>query len=616
MELHRTKKSSSVLPELPQSFADSSYYPPLLSRLRLQAIDKLKPISIRRLSFPTFPHISPRTSLLKNDKNEVNLVNPELQEKHMTSNKLEVIENVHEDTRVQSTAGEITPKIPKFNSEVIPDKEGGDEKSSVPSRLTDPPMPSLTPLSQTTDVLGPEQQPLPNTSALTPEVQKMPHDSTSRMPPQPLKVVQPPPLAPHGSAPPSHRPSVVVPNESAAVTPLPEPFFLPKIADFPPPLSPLIIPKNVPGAPHTAPSFLPSSASTAPTKSHILSASAASPPILSKNEPAISHPPPTNPPKKLVPPPPPPVSLKKGFASPPPPPPGGAKSLYPKKELTRLKRSPQMRDRYNELKGKIEGSSFNSPNGRKSLGGSNSGNKQSMAAAIEEMTKRSAYYQQIENDVTKHAKTIMEMKAAINSFQPKDMVELVQFQQHVEHHLEKLSDETKVLEKFDDFPSKKLETLRTAAALYSKLKAMLTILQTWKIEPPVGQLLDRVEKYFNKIKKEVVALELSKDEESKRFRSYKIDFDFNIFLQIKESMVDVSSSCMELVLKERREAKTSSEGDSRSKTDIRPQAYTKMLWRAFQLAYQVYGFAGGQDDRANGLSIELANEIEADTQHE
>ncbi|KAF5197006.1 Hydroxyproline-rich glycoprotein family protein [Thalictrum thalictroides] len=210
----------------------------------------------------------------------------------------------------------------------------------------------------------------------------------------------------------------------------------------------------------------------------------------------------------------------------------------------------------------------------------------------------------------------MEMKAAINSFQPKDMAELVQFQQHVEHLLEKLSDETKVLEKFDDFPLKKLETLRTAAALYSKLKAMLNILQTWKIEPPVGQLLDRVEKYLNKINKEVEALERSKDEESKRFRVYKIDFDFNILVQIKESMVDISSSCMELILKERREAKKSGEGNGRSKTDIKPQAYNKMLWRAFELAFQVCKFAGGQDDRAIGLSIELANEIEADTQHE
>jgi formin 2/Wiskott-Aldrich syndrome protein len=45
------------------------------------------------------------------------------------------------------------------------------------------------------------------------------------------------------------------------------------------------------------------------------------------------------------------------------------------------------------------------------------------------------------------------------------------------------------------------------------------------------------------------ALERTKDEESKKFQSHNIDFDFHILVQIKESMVDVSSSCMELALK-------------------------------------------------------------------
>jgi hypothetical protein len=45
------------------------------------------------------------------------------------------------------------------------------------------------------------------------------------------------------------------------------------------------------------------------------------------------------------------------------------------------------------------------------------------------------------------------------------------------------------------------------------------------------------------------ALERTKDEESKRLQSQNIHFDFNILVRIKESMVDVSSSCMELALK-------------------------------------------------------------------
>lgn len=52
-----------------------------------------------------------------------------------------------------------------------------------------------------------------------------------------------------------------------------------------------------------------------------------------------------------------------------------------------------------------------------------------------------------------------------------------------------------------------------------------------------------------KIKVEIDAFERTKDEESKKFKSHNIDFDFNIVTRIKELMVDLSSSCMELALK-------------------------------------------------------------------
>lgn len=51
------------------------------------------------------------------------------------------------------------------------------------------------------------------------------------------------------------------------------------------------------------------------------------------------------------------------------------------------------------------------------------------------------------------------------------------------------------------------------------------------------------------IKTELDALERTKDEESKKFKSQNIEFDFQILVRIKEAMVDVSSNCMELALK-------------------------------------------------------------------
>jgi len=56
-----------------------------------------------------------------------------------------------------------------------------------------------------------------------------------------------------------------------------------------------------------------------------------------------------------------------------------------------------------------------------------------------------------------------------------------------------------VLGRFEGFPVKKLETLRTAAALYSKLDAIVTELHSWKIVAPLGKLLDKVECYFTKV---------------------------------------------------------------------------------------------------------------------
>ncbi|XP_062162974.1 uncharacterized protein At4g04980-like isoform X2 [Alnus glutinosa] len=289
------------------------------------------------------------------------------------------------------------------------------------------------------------------------------------------------------------------------------------------------------------------------------------PPMMPSKGVAPPPPPPMMPSKGVAPPPPPPMMplkgsvpsplpmpLANGAAFPPPPPLVGAKSLRPKKATTKLKRSSQMGNLYRVLRGKVEGSNLDgkSCNGRKSaIGACSAGGKQGLADALAEMTKRSAYFQQIEEDVQKYAKSITDLKLTINTFQTKDMAELIKFHKTIESILEHLTDESQVLGRFEGFPVKKLETLRTAAALYSKLDAIVTELHSWKIVAPLGKLLDKVECYFTKIKGEVDAIERTKDEESKKFQSHNIDFDFHILVRIKEAIVDVSSSCMELALK-------------------------------------------------------------------
>uniref|UniRef100_A0A7N2LQ36 Hydroxyproline-rich glycoprotein family protein n=2 Tax=Quercus lobata TaxID=97700 RepID=A0A7N2LQ36_QUELO len=333
-----------------------------------------------------------------------------------------------------------------------------------------------------------------------------------------------------------------------------------------------------------------------------------------------SVPPPPPPPMNgsVTSPPPPPMPPANG-AAPPPPPPGAVKSLRPKKAATKLKRSSQMGNLYRVLKGKVEGCNNlegKSSNGKKSAIGNNAGGKQGMADALAEITKRSAYFQQIEEDVQKYAKSITELRSVISTFKTKDMAELIQFHKNVESILENLTDESQVLARFEGFPVKKLEALRTAAALYTKLDSIISELHNWKIVTPMGQLLDKVESYFTKIKGEVDKLERTKDEESKKFQSHNIDFDFNILIRIKEAMVDISSSCMELALKERREAKVAEKEEPGSKSNKRTKGCVKMLWRAFQFAFRVYSFAGGHDDRADKLTRELAHEIENDPHHQ
>ncbi|XP_061962738.1 uncharacterized protein At4g04980-like isoform X3 [Populus nigra] len=332
--------------------------------------------------------------------------------------------------------------------------------------------------------------------------------------------------------------------------------------------------------------------------------------------------------------------LKKGPSPPPPPQFGAGKSLFQTRPTTKLKRSTQMPNLFRDLRSKMEGSSLTvkTTNVRKVQLGGSKGGKEGLAASLAEMTKRSTYFQQVEEDIKKYSKSIIELKAHINSFQTKDMIKLLKFQSNVESILQFLTDESQVLAKFEGFPSKKLETLRTAAALYSKFDTIVTTLKNWEVVPPLGQLLDKIEKYLSKvklcpnlmmqrlfistaylfsllkIKLELDAFERSKDEESKKFKSHNIDFEFHIVTKIRESMVNLSSNCMELALKERRESKTAVENqETMAKPDQKTKESVKMLWRVFQLAFRVYSFAGGQDDRAETLAKELADEILIDS---
>ncbi|KAL6567425.1 hypothetical protein OROGR_001093 [Orobanche gracilis] len=584
---------TSVLPEAWKSSSKESYSPPMLLPLRVQAVGKLNPIDIKRLSFHMFPHA------VASAQDNQNMIQTVKMENDLESKRLSKVKPIEDDVNKVSQ-----------DDEMMDDMEMKDESTIIPRNV------SLGKIDDNVrnwigiqPLVSPEQEcnntsVVPNTVVIITQT-PTPPPPTNKVPSPSPTPPTPPPLPATNLQSPQDSP----PRQSYSVVITPPP--------PPPPLPPTpVTQQNAAAPPPPQPPPLMTSVNTFPPPPP------PPPPMALRN----GGPPPLPPPMGLPrgPPPPPPMGGPKGmvpFPPPPgnggcPPPPPGFACLRPKKAATKLKRSSQMGNLYRLLKGKVEGSSLDGKSsGRKGkIGAAATGGKQGMADALAEMTKRSAYFQQIEEDVKNYAGAIKEIKNKIGSFETSEMTELLKFHKYVESHLEKLTDETQVLARFEDFPGKKLEAIRMASALYSKLDSVVNTLQNWPIVSPVGQLLDKAESYFNKIKVELDALERTKDEELKRFKAQKINFDFGILLRIKELMVDVSSNCMELALKEKREAlaKDINRDPNNSKPHGKKNGSAKMLWRAFQFAFRVYTFAGGHDDRADKLTRELAKEIETE----
>ncbi|RID79807.1 hypothetical protein BRARA_A02515 [Brassica rapa] len=547
----------------------------------VQALEKLSPVDVKRLAIHIMSLKEAQESNQRNVEDEINVVEQNKQKSNDVNMEKEetAVLDEQEDTIMKVSPLDSTSELWAESLPPPPSPPLSTTKTatldSLPSQPPPPPSPPLIANADDVSILPmPHPPPPPLHMPLQSSVPPPPH-------PPPVTVVAVQPPAP---------PPPLAPLPGTAAAPLPPP---------PPPM------KN--RAPPPPPM---------PTTNRVVSGPPPPPPTMAKG----TAPPPAPPPMAngpAPPPPPPRMGVLSGAACPPPPP-GAARSLRPKKAATKLKRSTQLGNLYRILKGKVEGrdpeARTGGGSGRKAgVGSAPAGGKQGMADALAEITKKSAYFQQIQEDVAKYMKSINELKIEITKFKTKDMTELLSFHSRVESVLEKLTDETQVLARCEGFPQKKLEAIRMAAALFSKLHGMITELQNWKIEPPLNQLLDKVERYFTKIKGDIDTLDRTKDEEAKKFQSHNIHFDFNILVQIKETMVDISSSCMELALKEKRDAKLVSPDANPSMKKTVGSA--KMLWRAFQFAFKVYTFAGGHDDRADSLTRELAHEIQTDPQN-
>ncbi|KAL2931960.1 hypothetical protein RDABS01_037370, partial [Bienertia sinuspersici] len=640
---------TSVLPESPRFGERGSYSPPRLWDLRAQALEKLSPMDWKRLSFQMVlqnnlqnqkSNEGPRENgkntrngkeEVKSEENIVKETTPMItnlddkEANQLLPSKLELKSNDNQDklssprqVQLESKEAISTPSSPSTPPILMSSFPPIKHLHSPPPQPPPPPPPSSPLSSPPSNQIAPSPPPPPQIELRPPPPPPPPlvsdgppllsSLSKSTMPPPPPPpppssvLTPPPPQSPSAKASPPPPPPPPPPSSPSATNPPPPPS-IEKATPPPPPPSQ----KATPLPPQPS-----SEKATPPPPPPVVKTTPPPPPPPS----AKTTPPPPPPPSGVTQPPPPPQLSSNGGSpappppmpgkggGPPPPPPGGGR-IVRAKNTTKLKRSSHMGNLYRLLRGKVEGSCLTgkTSQAKKGGGGSNAsasaGGGQSMADALAEMTKRSSYFQQIEEDIEKHGKSIKEMQVTLASFQNKDMNELLEFYQQVESKLEVLTDESQVFARFEGFPIKKLEALRMAAALYKKLDAILADLHNWKIESPLAQLLDRVEKYFNKIKGELEALERTKDEEAKKFQSHKILFDFQILVKIKEAM-------------ERREAKASTNAQNWAKAGGQKKVCAKMLWKAFQFAFKVYSFAGGQDERADNLTRELAQEIEKD----
>ncbi|PHT49411.1 hypothetical protein CQW23_09158 [Capsicum baccatum] len=597
---------TSVLPEIitnasKKNAKAASITSPFLLSLKVQAVGNQKPIEVKHLSFHMLPNGNQDSNYavqLGSNADEI-MDLPEI--------LLNSLEKASENGGIFSIGdasnGEAVPARVTFDV-LLPPSSISRLQSNVMEQSSVPPSPNiLSPKivgSQVPTPPQPEPQPESSCENEEPAASSPPARITSGNTPPPPPP--PPPITTKVRVVPCPPPPPPMKSEKVhSAPPLPPP---------PPPRSPNEGLKGM-VTPHPLPPKASNGAAPAPPSLKPIGKVAEPPP---PPTPRGKRPAPPKSPRLAVPSPPPPMQTKMGGAPPPPPPTfAGAKNPGSKKTATKLKRSSQMGNLYRSLKGKVEGSSLQGKQkGGKGKFNASKGDKPGMADALAEMTKRSAYFQQIEEDVKNHAKLIKEMKKAIASFQTSDMSELIAFHNYVESQLEKLTDETQVLARFEDFPCKKLEALRKAATLYSKLDSIVSTLQNWQPASPVGQHLARAERYFNKIKGDVDTLDRTKDEESKKLKTHQIQFDFGALVRIKELMVDVSSNCMELALKEKREeTEREKEGTGQTNEGSKKESATQ-LWKAFQFAFRVYTFAGGQDERAEKLTKELAEVIETD----
>ncbi|KAJ6738122.1 HYDROXYPROLINE-RICH GLYCOPROTEIN FAMILY PROTEIN [Salix koriyanagi] len=335
------KTPTSVLPEFsgsPASGEFSNFYSssPLFRSLRFQALEKLNPMDLKRLSFymPSNLEIIDGSSLKRKDK-----VDDEIM-----ADKEAAIVYVKKDAGLEDSRD--------YNLKRGMPQIAASETTPVIAEVTAPPTAlsvNASPLPQAQpSISSPVMIDVAATPSLpsTPPSMKLQPDAATAQPPPPT----PPPLPPFVLQP----TTFTVPYRTTSTTATA--CYVNSCNSTPAPTSTTTTTYGIWSCNSNTPATTPT-----PPPPRMLSgtgeAAPKPPPPPPQTSTARNAPPPPPPlmisSKGTMPfPPPPPVPLGNG-AAPPPPPPGAARSLRPKKAQTKLKRSSQMGTLYRVLKGKV-----------------------------------------------------------------------------------------------------------------------------------------------------------------------------------------------------------------------------------------------------------------------
>ncbi|KAJ3699533.1 hypothetical protein LUZ61_003238 [Rhynchospora tenuis] len=217
---------------------------------------------------------------------------------------------------------------------------------------------------------------------------------------------------------------------------------------------------------------------------------------------------------------------------PPPPPPPLSSKLQGGGPLKAVRRVPEVIELYRILtrkEGKVDGKAG-------SVGIPVAVNPREMIGEIE---NRSAYVLAIKSDVESQKEFINFLAKEVEKAAYKDMADVESFVKWLDEELSYLVDERAVLKHFPHWPEKKADTMREAACSYRDLKNLESEVASFHDDPTVtaSVALKRVQALQDKLEHGVHNVERVRDSTSKRYRDFKIPWewmlDTGIVSQIK-----------------------------------------------------------------------------------